>query len=306
MEGKRMNLNELAGELDALFELHQWETDPIGRWVSRVYRELGYDHTQILEPDFCRRHNGLMLRTAERVTEVYTAAFPTPGILETLLGTTRGQALLALHHPVDMEVSGAGFLPIPPEMLERLRAAGVSIYACHGPMDCHDRIGTNASIVAALGVEVERPFAPYGPGFAGRIGTIPPAPLPELIRRGQEIFGVERVEIGGARPDLIDKVAIVAGGGDEVELMEDAEGYGAQAYVSGEWYTRTLPQDEGEQSWVAENRAACEAYAERSSMALLAFSHAATEFLVMRRELAEFFRERGLRVHPLEQADWWR
>ena len=109
-----------------------------------------------------------------------------------------------------------------------------------------------------------------------------------------------------ARPDPVEKVAIVAGGGDEVELMEEAEADGAQVYITGEWYTRSTPQDEGGRAWTAANRAACEAYAERSRMALLGFSHAATEFLVLRREMAGFFGERGLRVQALAQADWWR
>jgi hypothetical protein len=55
--------------------------------------------------------------------------------------------------------------------------------------------------------------------------------------------------------------------------------------------------------WAAGNRAACQAYAESTGMALLGFSHAATEFLVMKTQMADYFRERGLEVSCLEQAD---
>lgn len=41
-------------------------------------------------------------------------------------------------------------------------------------------------------------------------------------------------------------------------------------------------------------------------MALLGFSHAATEFLVMKRQMTGYFRGRGLQVECLEQSDWWR
>jgi hypothetical protein len=160
--------------------------------------------------------------------------------------------------------------------------------------------------VQALGVRVERPFAPYGEGCAGRIGSITPIGLDELINQGREIFGVERVEIGGARPPLITRIAIVAGGGDEAELMEQAEEFGAQAYITGEWYTRTTPPDEAGAQWATANRAACKAFAERSNMALLGFSHAASEYLVMKSQMDDYFKGRGLQVVCLEQSDWWR
>jgi hypothetical protein len=205
-----------------------------------------------------------------------------------------------------MEVAGAGFLPLSPPALEQMKANRISVYSCHAPLDCHDEIGTNASIVQAFQVQVEHSFARFGRGFAGRIGAIPPIRLDELISRGKEVFGVERAEVGGAEPASIARVAIVAGGGDDVELMEEAETLGAQAYITGEWYTRAMPADESERRWAEANRAACQTYAQSTKMALLGFSHAATEFLVMRGQLADFFRRRGLQVECLEPSDWWR
>jgi putative NIF3 family GTP cyclohydrolase 1 type 2 len=302
-----MMLDELRHELDELFSIREWERDPaMSRWVPRVYQAMDYDYPQTLEPDFCVRFNGLMLRAAETVEEVYCAAFPSPEVIGRVLDSARGSALLFLHHPVDMEVAGTGFLPIPPRILEQLKAEGISVYSCHAPMDCHDEIGTNASIVRAFQVQVEQSFAEYGGGFAGRVGAIAPSSVDELIATGQEVFGVERVEVGGAELAQITRVAIVAGGGDDVELMEEAEALGAEAYLTGEWYTRTTPLEESERHWAETNRAACLEYAESSNMAMLGFSHAATEFLVMRSQMGDWFRGRGLHVACLEQSDWWR
>jgi hypothetical protein len=205
-----------------------------------------------------------------------------------------------------MEVGGAGFVPIAPSVLEQMKAKGISVYSCHAPLDCHNEIGTNASIVQAFQVQVEQSFARFGSGFAGRIGVIMPVSLEELITKGKEVFGVERVELGGTEPACITRVAIVAGGGDDVELMEEAEMLDAQAYISGEWTTRTNPSGESERCWAEANRAACQTYAESTKMALLGFSHAATEFLVMRGQMADYFRRRGLQVECLGQSDWWR
>jgi putative NIF3 family GTP cyclohydrolase 1 type 2 len=276
------------------------------RWVPRVYQAIGYDYAPLLEGDFCSRFNGLMLRSAERVEAVYCAAFPCPEVVQGVLAGAKGPALLFMHHPVDMEVAGRGFLPVPPADLAQMRAQGISIYACHAPLDCHDEMGTNASIVEAFQVQVEARFAEYGAGFAGRIGRIEPAGVDELITRGKEIFQVERVEVGGARPASIERVAIVAGGGDDVDLMAEAEARGAEAYITGEWYTRTRPVAASEQEWAERNRLACQTYAASSGMALLGFSHAASEFLVMERQMAGLFGGMGLPVECLAQTDWWR
>lgn len=302
-----MTLGELNTKLDELFSVGEWDHDPsMSHWVPKVYQAIGYDYTQILEPDFCARYNGLMLRSAESVERVYCAAFSCPEVVEAVLEKAKESALLFLHHPVDMEVSGIGFLPIPPEALKQMKSQGVSIYSCHAPLDCHDEIGTNASIVQAFQVHVEHSFVEYGNGFAGRIGSIQSIGLDELIHKGKGVFGVERVEIGGAKPLSVTRVAIVAGGGDIPEIMEEAERLGAEAYISGEWYTRTMPPDDSGRRWAEDNKSACQIYAQSSKMAMLGFSHAATEFLVMKSQMADYFQRNRLDVECLGQSDWWR
>lgn len=307
MEARGVPIDRLVRELDELFAIQAWDRDPAAsRWIPRLYQEIGHDHTQIFEADFCQRANGLMLRSGDTVKEVYCAAFPSPDVLETLVAVASEEALLFVHHPFDMEVSGVGFLPVPPDALTQLKARVISVYACHAPMDCHDRIGTNASIVEAFDVQVEQHFAEYGHGFAGRIGSIAPMELDALVSKGRAIFGVERVEIGGAKPAIVRRIAIVAGGGDDPKLLEEAEQGGAQAYITGEWYTRTLPVAPDEKAWAESNKAACLAYADRSGMVLLGFSHAASEHLVMKGHMVRYFEARGVRAASLEPSDWWR
>jgi putative NIF3 family GTP cyclohydrolase 1 type 2 len=302
-----MRLSELVRALDTMFTLSAWERDPaMSHWVPHVYRSIDYDYTKALESDFCKRFNGLMLRSGDAVAKAYCAAFPTPEILRNVLEESSGDALLFLHHPVDLEVSGVGFLPIAPEMLIDLKAHGISIYACHAPMDCHETAGTSASIAQALGVGVKSRFDPYGPGFSGIVGTIGEQTPDRLVKRGKQIFGVDRVEIGGARPASITRVAVIAGGADAPRLMAEAEGLGAQASITGEWYPRTLPRDQAGREWAETNLVACRAFAEQTGMALLGFSHPATEFLVMKRHMADFFKGCGLPVECLPQSDWWR
>ena len=299
-------LHTLVDELDALFSVRLLAEDPIKRWVTQVYQDIGYDHTQTFEADFCKRGNGLMLRAGESIREVYCAAFPTPEVLGNLLSLTHAEALLFLHHPIDMQTRGEGFLPVSPEVIARLKAAHVSVFSCHAPMDCNDEIGTNVSIAEAFGIRIESSFSPYGNGFAARYGTMAPLTLEELVARGKHLFGVDRVEVGGPKPVAITKVAIVAGGGDDIEDLQEAERLGAQAYITGDWHPRLQPTPPNNRRWAENRNAECHAFASQTKMALLGFSHAASEFLVMKTQLAPYFRQHGLPVTCLEQPDWWR
>ena len=75
--------------------------------------------------------------------------------MQKILDSGITDALLFLHHPVDMEVAGQGFLAIMPEIVREFANKRISIYSCHAPLDCHDEIGTNAAIVKALDMTVE-------------------------------------------------------------------------------------------------------------------------------------------------------
>jgi len=303
-----MTLDNLIQQLDREFSVMDWEADPaMSRLVPKIYRTIGYDYAALFEPDFCARYNGLMLRASEIITEVYCAAFPTPEVLETVLQQAGDQALLFLHHPLDMETSGRGFLPISPEHLQELIKQGISIYSCHAPLDCHSRIGTAASLASAFGLQQEREFVQYGIGYAARIGSVSPVTVEEIVRMGQRVFNVERVERGGGNPSPVTCIAVIPGGGDDPVFFQEAEQLGAQVVITGEWYTRLLAlANPNDADWAEKNREACKAYAHTSSMALLGFSHAATEYLVMERQLATYFRSLGLPVSCVRQSDWWR
>ena len=69
---------------------------------------------------------------------------------------------------------------------------------------------------------------------------------------------------------------------------------------------RTRPRDKQGRAWAEANRAACIAYAKESEMGRLGFSHAATEYLVMKRQMADHFTQWGMHVVCLKPLDPWR
>jgi len=302
-----VQLEEIVRELDTFFNLADWPPDPAMKdWVPRVCEDSGYDYKHIFEPAFCEKFNGLMLRAGHGVNHVFCSSFATPDVIRTIFDSGTNDALFFLHHPVDMEVCGRGFLPIPGPVITELQNRRISIYACHAPLDCNDSKGTNAAIVQALGVTVEKSFLEYGLGMAGRIGSIKLESTSALLKRIMGIFGVHRLELGGCLNTEVRRIAIVAGAGDDIEHLEDARDNSCDMYLTGEWYPRYTPEDDASRAQVARTKKEIDEFSRGTRMILVGTSHAASEFLVMKTQIKQYFESKGLPTTPVPQEDWWR
>ena len=302
-----MELKAIVRELDTYYKIADWPPDPaMTEWVPKVCERGGYDYREIFEPGFCEKFNGLMLRAGNEVKHVYCSAFATPDVMKSIFDAGTSDALLFLHHPVNMEVCGRGFLPIPAAVVKELQKRSISVYGCHAPMDCHDEIGTNAAIVEALDVSVEKSFLEYGRGFAGRIGVIKRESTNSLLKKIMGIFGVRRLEIGGCLNTEVSRIAIVAGAGDDIEHLQDARDSSCDMYLTGEWYPRYTPEDDAGKDVVARSKKEINEFSRNTKMILVGASHAASEFLVMKTQMKQYFEGKGLPTTPVPQKDWWR
>lgn len=275
-------------------------------WVPRIYADAGYDYEKKFETGFCAKYNGLMLRAGDTVEKIFCSAFAAPEVLQRILDSNAKDVMLFLHHPLDLEVCGVGFLPIPADIISAFGERRISIYSCHAPLDCHDKIGTNAAIVQALGVKLEKSFVRYGTGYAGRIGSIEVQRTDFLLQRIREIFGVSRIEVGGCLTPEVRRIAIVAGGGDEIGHLRQAQENSCDMYLTGEWYPRYTPQDEDVRLSVGRLKEEIASFTQNLKMVLVGVSHAASEFLVMKTQMKEYFESRGLPVEVVPQENWWR
>lgn len=297
-------LDELVAEMDLLWDVAAAGPDPtMSRNLPRVYEDAGVDWRALVEPRFAGLFNGLMFHGAAEIGRVTGACFPSAEVLDQWLPTAQAGDLLVTHHPIDVrngtpdEVWAEGFVAISAARLAAIQEKEVSLYAVHAPMDTSDVAGTTASIVEALGGTVEQRIWPYGNGYAGMICRIAPVSTDGLAGRLGEIFRVGRLEIEGARRDRIERVAVVAGVGDDPDAMHDAEARGADAWVTGELHVRI----EGEYG----RRKYAEVKTLHTGMSLFGASHAATEHLVMRTQLARWFRGRAP-YGTIDEPDWWR
>lgn len=247
-----------------------------------------------------------MLKAGDEVEHVYLASFPTSKILDRIIHEGRKNSLLFIHHPIHLDAGGEGFVPIDPSHIQVLLDLGVSVYACHAPMDCNIEIGTNTSIIQATELSDVELFDEYGLGYAGRIGNITPTRFDDLVDRVKSIFEIDEPKIGGTTDRSISKVAVVAGGADDVSIMKEAESLGADAYLCGEWHSRLESSNPGNMEWSESNKKECFKYVADSSMAFIGVSHAASEYLVMERQMKPYFEELGLSTKCMKQDNWWR
>jgi putative NIF3 family GTP cyclohydrolase 1 type 2 len=302
------SLAGIAAELDEFFGVADSGADPaFSRFLPAVYEAAPRPWQSWVEPQFATHFNGLMLRGGATVHTVFLAAFPSDGVLQALLARAEPGDLLFVHHPIDLESGdqrgawGRFFLPIAEETITTLQVRELSIYSCHAPLDYHPTLSTSRSIATALGGSVTSQFFPYGRGYAGVIATVPTISSEGLEERLRRVFDVPYLDTAGATPRTIETIAIVAGAGDRVDQMRQAEAAGADAYITGEIHSR-IDTEYGHTKF-----AEVERFAAATRMALLGVSHAASEFLVMDREMQAWFRQRfRVATVPLPETHWWR
>lgn len=302
------SLDTLVADLDTFFALAESGADPaFSRFLPTVYAEEAIPWQSWTEPAFGVHFNGLMLRGDASVGTVFLSAFPSDEVLTQFLAQATPGDLLFLHHPINMESGdprgawGRFFQPIPLHLRDALQRQRLSVYSCHAPLDYHPTLSTSRAIATALGGEVCSEFFPYGPGYAGVLAEIAPISTTSLDAVLCRTFGVPYLDIAGASPAEIRVVAIVAGAGDRVDQMRDAEARGAHAYISGEIRSR-IDSDVGRTRF-----AAVEAFARETTMALFGVSHAASEFLVMQTAMRQWFTDRyPIPTVLLPESHWWR
>jgi putative NIF3 family GTP cyclohydrolase 1 type 2 len=302
-----VELSAIVAALDALYELDSTGPDvAMSRHVPRVYDGIGLDWRRWTAPSFSDRFNGLMVRGHDRVQHIYAACFPSQEVLAQWLAVAVTGDLLITHHPIDVrngsppDTWAEGFVPIAGPTLELITRRGLNMYSCHAPMDTSQTVGTSAAIIEALDGTIESSFWPYGSGFAGHVCSVEPVTGEAIVAWAKRTFEVDVVEVAGPVRARIDRIAVVAGIGDRVGEMVEAERLGAQAYLTGEIHVRI----EGE--YGRAKYADVERYATTTAMMLLGVSHAASEDLVLRTQLSRWFQRFPVPYIALREPRWWR
>lgn len=303
---KLVSLSTITTKLDSFFEIYKLEKDPaMSHFIPNVYKNV-FGWKSFFDTEFLERYNGLMIKGDDKVGKIFTASFPNEEILKNFINKSSQGDLLFLHHPIQLECGdpkgklGKGFLPINKTLLKKITQKKLSIYSCHAPLDYNKKISTNISIAKKLKATILEEFLPYGNGYAGLYASIDPISTDSLIIKLKKIFNIPYVDFAGKKVDKISKISIIAGGGDEVEYTQKYIKYNIQAYITGEIFSHYTSD------WGKENTKKIKNYAKTVDFSMVGVSHSASEFLVMRTQMADWFKKNfNLPVIPLPQSKWW-
>jgi putative NIF3 family GTP cyclohydrolase 1 type 2 len=303
-----LNLEELVIALNREFDVESFGKDPgFSRFIPAAYESTGFKWQEVFEKRYTELFNGLMIKGTPEVSKVFLAVFPTDEVLEYFIRTSTEGDLLFMHHSLLMECGdpngewGRGFVPIKEEFLNRIIDKKLSVYTVHEPLDFHRELGTSVAIQQSLGGRKIDGFLPGNNGedlvFICEINEIG---TDDLVTKLEKIFEIPYVDLEGKKHDRITKVAIVAGCGDKVDWMKEAEKRGVQAYITGEIHCH-IDNDYGKRKYQQMMD-----YVSESNMSLIGVSHSASEYLVKKTLIRDWFHEKlKMETILVPQGKWW-
>ena len=189
-----------------------------------------------LSENFKKRSMGLVCDFTKEVKKVYTAVFPSREVMKTILDAGTQDAMLFVHHPSIWDIRKAPevFQLMDRELLQQFKERKISIYNLHVPLDNFGEYSTSTTLARALGITIEKPFAPYFGGMAGVIGKTSLKTVKDLKEKFQTAVG-HKVSLYNYGEDIIKdgKVALVAGGGNDVDILKEVSKAGINVFITG-------------------------------------------------------------------------
>ncbi len=236
-----VELKEIVSKLDDELDIKSYGKDAsFSRFIPRVYEPLNFDWKAAFEKDFVELFNGLMLKGDTNVEKIFLAVFPTDQVLKRFIEESKSGDFLFMHHPLLMECGdpkgewGQGFVPIKEKYIQQMKEKNLSVYTCHIPLDCHKQLGTNIAMAKRLNAEILVDASLQAKNEYVLYANIEKTNSDKLISTLEKIFEIPYVDFEGQKLADIQRVAIVAGCGDVVDWMKEAEENGVQAYITGE------------------------------------------------------------------------
>ena len=224
-----MKLAELVAELDTYFRVPDVRDDDWSKAFAQAYPDPYW--REYVVAGWEGHWNGLSVRGADEVERAVTCVFPSDRIVAELEPAT----LLFAEHPLDF-ADEPGFLPLSLETYEAMRERGISFYNVHAPLDMHPEVSPSRLCAQGVGLEGLEEYFPICAGIPGGAAII-----------GQSRLGVDgladalRAYLGPeikvhvlTRPRTeAGRVAMVAGGGAMLDILEASLERGCQTYVTG-------------------------------------------------------------------------
>lgn len=218
-----MKLTDLQNILDAEFKIKQSDENLNDFAIVD-------DSKSFINPDFSLRNTALMTKNSEEISIVLTSVFITEEIVKKSLQYEN--ALIFTHHNFDYFEDERGLQPIKPEYFEELKKNNISLYVAHAPLDTHSVYGTSKSLAELCDIKIEKYFYDYFGAPTALIGSIENTPFDEYSKYVQK--KLKRPSMTLAKyTDSIHKIAVVAGGGDLPEILQQIYEYRCDTLLTG-------------------------------------------------------------------------
>jgi putative NIF3 family GTP cyclohydrolase 1 type 2 len=193
------------------------------------------DFNGFISDNFKKRYMGLLLDNSNEIKQVFSAVFPSDSILNKILELNSRNNLLFTHHPMVWDLTQERvFQDINASLLPKLKAMEISIYTLHVPLDKNGEYSTTVNLARKLEIDIEGEFYIYRGvkvGIYGRTKTTTPV---ELNLKLTNAVG-HNTKLWKYGSDLIEnqRVALIAGGGNEIDIIQEVMELGINTYVTG-------------------------------------------------------------------------
>jgi putative NIF3 family GTP cyclohydrolase 1 type 2 len=212
------------------------EKDFINSKLSDDWAQHMTSIEEYLSENFKKRSMGLVCDFATEINKVYTAVFPSKKVMQQIIDSKITNAMLFVHHPSIWDITKAPevFQQMDKELLSQFKENKISIYNLHVPLDNFGDYSTSVTLAKALGLKIKKPFAPYFGALCGVFGKTDLTKIEELKNKFQKAVGHE-VSLYSYGDANIDKgtVAVIAGGGNDLELLKEIAKEGVNTFVTG-------------------------------------------------------------------------
>jgi putative NIF3 family GTP cyclohydrolase 1 type 2 len=214
----------------------QLERDFINPCLSDDWTQQINSVSDYITDNFKQRSMGLVCDFAQDITKVYTAVFPSKKVMQKILGDETKNAMLFVHHPCIWDIRKAPevFQQMDRDLLEQFKKRRISIYNLHVPLDNFSDYSTSVNLAKALGIEPYKPFAKYFGSLCAVFGKADLETVEELRKRFEDVVG-HKMSLYKYGDNKIKSrtIAVAAGGGNDITVLEDIARAGVNAFITG-------------------------------------------------------------------------
>lgn len=214
----------------------QLEKDFIKPGLTDDWYQYMESVADFLSDNFKQRSMGLVCDFADEINKVYTAVFPSDKVMQKILDKGEENILIFVHHPAIWDIRRAPevFQQMSTGILAKFRERKIAIYNLHVPLDNFGKYSTSVSLANALKIKVDKPFGGYFGALCGVFGKTSDKNISDLKNRFENNLGHKsKLYEYGDDKIIGQKVAIVAGGGNDTEFLKEIAKEDAKVLITG-------------------------------------------------------------------------